>query len=221
MKDPAEHNGPHTSLFDYPLAVPQATLYAHLGLPPGADDEDIRLARNEAKSRLDREQKAVEARLDAACHSAPGYREDLKKLEAMRIDEDADPKARRILEKKVADQEKRASEKDPEFPVLQERATDLRYAIEENNRMALANPESRAKYDRAHPPLGLLRMEDCTSDQFVADRALLLPLLRRELVSFLAQQGEPVLHVTDLERTEFTADFVPNDMLDGGDDGEE
>jgi len=67
------------------------------------------------------------------------------------------------------------------------------------------------------PPLDLLTLTECPSQPFADPTDTRTPLvqLRRELARFLASHGEDVYHPSDLTRDDFTADFTPNELLDG------
>ncbi len=93
------------------------------------------------------------------------------------------------------------------------RARALREQIEELNLLALEMSDKRAAYDRAHPPLGLLKLEDCTLDGFVTGAAC-LQLVRSDVARYLSAQGEPVFHPSDFTRDEFVSDFTANPLLD-------
>jgi len=80
--------------------------------------------------------------------------------------------------------------------------------------LKLQSEEERQTYDRAHPPLELLRLADPVKDRFATDPVLVLPLVRRELAEFLGQQGVEVYHPTDLTREDFAADFTLLELLD-------
>jgi hypothetical protein len=73
--------------------------------------------------------------------------------------------------------------------------------------------ETRLAYDRAHPPLALLKLEDCADPMFVDERTHLF-LLRLAISAFLEARGEPVFHPSDLTRRDFSDDFRFNPVLD-------
>ena len=80
---------------------------------------------------------------------------------------------------------------------------------------APAAEEMRLAYDRAHPPLALLKLESCADPVFV-DRRTRMFLLRMALSEFLIARQEQVFHPSDLTRGEFSDDFSFNPALDQG-----
>jgi hypothetical protein len=85
--------------------------------------------------------------------------------------------------------------------------------LTEAHAVDLESSTARAAHDDARPPLALMRLLPAWPPLF-EDRATALFVLRRELETFLADQGEPVHHPSDLTRTDFTADFTPDPLLD-------
>jgi hypothetical protein len=79
----------------------------------------------------------------------------------------------------------------------------------------LQREESRLAYDRAHPPLALLKLEDC-ADELLTDERTCMFLLRLAISEFLAAKHEPVLHPSDLTRRDFSDELTFNPVLDGG-----
>lgn len=77
----------------------------------------------------------------------------------------------------------------------------------------LQREAARLAYDRAHPPLALLKLEDCADPVFVDGRAHLF-LLRMAISAFLEARQERVFHPSDLSRREFSDDFRFNPVLD-------
>jgi hypothetical protein len=78
---------------------------------------------------------------------------------------------------------------------------------------SLQREETRLAYDRAHPPLALLKLEDCADPMFVDERTHLF-LLRVAISAFLEARAEPVFHPSDLTRRDFSDDFRFNPLLD-------
>jgi hypothetical protein len=77
----------------------------------------------------------------------------------------------------------------------------------------LQREATRLAYDRAHPPLALLKLEDCADPVFVDERTHLF-LLRVAISAFLEARQERVFHPSDLTRREFSDDFRFNPVLD-------
>jgi hypothetical protein len=84
----------------------------------------------------------------------------------------------------------------------------------EVNRWDLDKPDARHAYDCVHPPLALLKLEDC-GGAALTDRRTYLFLLRSAIAEFLEAQGEEVLHPSDLTRQDFIGDFSFHPLLDG------
>jgi hypothetical protein len=82
------------------------------------------------------------------------------------------------------------------------------------NACNLTNSDQRALYDEQHPPCGLLRLRRTWSPVF-DDRALAATVLRRELVGFLRRLGTLTHPMSDLDRSDFSADFRHCELLDG------
>jgi hypothetical protein len=120
----------------------------------------------------------------------------------------------RSAHSRLADLETQAELLHPELRSLRRRADELGRRILELNEVRLEDPQGRKAYDDAHPPLGLLKLADCTRDAFTEQKAA-LHLVRRELSRFLVERGEEVFHPSDLTREDFTADFTPHPILDG------
>ena len=88
--------------------------------------------------------------------------------------------------------------------------------LAEANRLKdLAKAEEKARYDDAHPPLGLLSLEATWPGVF-EDRTQKLAVLRRELEAFLVGRGSTVYFPSDLTRTDFSGDFTYSPVLDSG-----
>jgi hypothetical protein len=85
--------------------------------------------------------------------------------------------------------------------------------IAEVNGLGLTSSEPRAAYDAEQPPLELLRFEPCSTSLF-ADQGHALVVLRRELEKLLLSSGASVYFPTDVNRSDFSADFVYTPGLD-------
>lgn len=181
-------------MFDFPLRLPPNSDYDKLGLRAEATAKQI----NEAKTRIVNRVKAVKFDVE-------------RRLEALRN------QARAELGKDADDDaiDRRAAQLDSSFRRLEEKAKALEEETHELNRMPLEKPESRLQYDQEHSPCALLKLAEDRPEVFKEARTA-LHLVRQELARFLAQQGEVVVHPSDLTRVDFTADFTPNSRLDGG-----
>lgn len=195
-------------LFSYPLPVPSETVYRELGLGPDASDEEVQAAKSLAVRRLDAEHRELERSLQQTYDEVPGLREAYE-------DVSADAAALRDAQTRRAELEVRAVEQDPEFREKRRRSAEIVRRIEEINDQALEKPVNRRAYDRAHPPLALLKVEDCAVDQFL-EGATRLYLLRKDVAGFLSERGVAVFHPSDLTREDFSSDFAFNPILDDG-----
>ncbi len=198
-------------MFDYPVPVPRITAYREFGIDPEATPEEIRDAKNEVSSRIAVERSAVERDLEEVYRAVPGLREAQARVRDLQATgRDA---ALREASRTLSEIEQKASRACPGFKALRDRLAELDRRIIDLNRLVLENPEERAIYDQAHPPLALLKLADCSRDGFTKTRTALM-LLRREVSSFLEKRGERVLHPSDLIREDFREDFTPNPLLD-------
>lgn len=196
-------------LFSYPLPVPSETAYRELGLGPDASDAEVQAAKSLAVRRLDAEQRELERSLQRTYDEVPGLREAYEDVAI------ADRAALPDTQTRRAELEARAVEKDPEFREKRGRSAEIVRRIEEINDQALENPVNRRVYDRAHPPLALLKVEDCAVDEFL-EGATRLYLLRKDVAGFLSERGVAVFHPSDLTREDFSSDFAFNPILDEG-----
>jgi len=203
--------------FDYPLPIPQKTLYSQLGIEPEAADDEIRAATGGTDSRLKDERAAAERALEEIYAAVPGLKDahDLVRTLQGAGKEGADGLAE--AQRKLADLERKAQSVNPDFRQLRERPAELSRKIEENNKLPLSSREGRNAYDQANPPLALFKLADCARDGFTANKVA-LTLVRREIAQFLTSRGEEIFHPSDLTREDFSADFYPNPILDGGHD---
>ena len=118
-------------------------------------------------------------------------------------------------------EEQRALEREPDHDTAGQDLDELGRRIEalgrkarEVNRWDLDKPDARYAYDCAHPPLALLKLEDC-GDGGLTDRRTSLFLLRSAVAEALEARGEEVLHPSDLTRQDFSGDFSFHPLLDG------
>jgi hypothetical protein len=77
----------------------------------------------------------------------------------------------------------------------------------------LQREDARLAYDRAHPPLALLKLEDC-ADEWLVDERTCMFLLRLAISEFLAARHERVFHPSDLTRSDFSDELDFNPVLD-------
>ena len=202
-------------MFDVPLPVPGNTMYQEIGVDPDASDAEVRWAVGEYRTQLTAEQGALDQDVRQTIVSVEGFREALAALDALR--DDATPEgASRLADAQatVARLEEAAVAHDPEFRRKRERSLVLVEKINTLNKVGLDGPEGRAAYDKAHPPLALLRLASDPTGE-LPDVGKALVLLRMELSSYLAQHGEDVFHPSDLTRDDFSADFAFQPLLDG------
>lgn len=202
--------------FGYPLLLPAGTLYADLGADPEASEDEIRWAKDEATRKIQQDQERIEKELATVYAEVPELKEAYAKREALeRGGREADEKQAVADLKRLAGLERRGLAVDADLRRKRERAAELGARIEALNRSALDQPSERLKHDEAHPPLALLKLADAASDGFLEGRTA-VALLRRELSRFLAARGEAVFHPGDLTREDFSVDFEPHPLLDGG-----
>jgi curved DNA-binding protein CbpA len=77
----------------------------------------------------------------------------------------------------------------------------------------LSNPQLRAEYNRENAHLTFFVVRPVAAPAF-QEREVRLRWVHRLARDFLLDCGESVDPLTDLERSDFTADFTPNDILD-------
>ena len=86
---------------------------------------------------------------------------------------------------------------------------------QEINALPLHSAEGRGKYDRENPPFEILRIDASVQELPWGDPAELLAKVRGDVSQFLMEHGEAVFHPSDLTRSDFTADCVWCEPLDG------
>ncbi|HKQ91591.1 MAG TPA: hypothetical protein VJZ77_12955 [Blastocatellia bacterium] len=186
-----------------------------MGVTPEASAEEIRDAIQEVDSSLKKQKEIIEKQIEEVYQAIDGLKNayaEVKDLQTKAVE--ADSKELRAARKKLAELEQKAEAVSPNFKRLRESSSHIEMRIHEINRIALGNPKARLAYDRANPPLELLKLGKCARDEFTESKTA-LALLRRELSEFLAAQGEEVFHPSDLTRQDFSADFIFNPRLDG------
>jgi hypothetical protein len=206
-------------MFDCPLPIPQHTQYEELGIAPEAAPDEVREAKTTTVARLEEQKTAAERALNEAYARVPELNDTYNIIERLRRSPENDaPDRLPSAQKKLAKLEQEAIRITPGFKELKKRIAELDSDIRRINRASFDDPEARAAYDKAHPPLSLLKLAGCTRDKFT-DNNVALHLARRELSRFLSDRGEKVFHPSDLTREDFSSDFTPNELLDGVDDG--
>jgi hypothetical protein len=208
---------PEDELFSTPLPRPVPRLYRELRIEPDASDDEVAWAKVAATARLRGEQAELRADLAHLEERVPDLADARERVRQLRRSPDAEPPAPGALreaERRLARLEREAFKRDPLVGAKRRRANEVRQAILDLAAVGLDEPDKRLAYDHAHPPLALLKLEDCAEPAFDEPRTCLF-LLRSTLASFLADRGEPVYHPSDLTRVDFSADFDPNDLLDG------
>jgi len=204
-------------MFDYPLPIPRNTHYQELGIAPEATLEEVREAKEEAVKYLEGQQNDASKALDEIYEHVPGLKEAYRHIGALQTSHGKKVSGKPdSVQGDLVEMEKKAMTISPYFKELRDRFTELDKNIKRINAVALDNPETRAAYDAANPPLALLRLADCTSDKFT-DNKVAMHLLRHELSKFLAKHRDKAFHASDLTREDFTSDFTPNELLDGAD----
>jgi hypothetical protein len=86
---------------------------------------------------------------------------------------------------------------------------------QEINALPLHNPEGRSTYDRANPPFEILRIDASVQDLPWSDAAQVVAQVRADVAQFVTEHGEAVFHPSDLTRSDFSADCVWCESLDG------
>jgi hypothetical protein len=77
----------------------------------------------------------------------------------------------------------------------------------------LSRPKSRQAYDARNAHLTFFVVRKAVAP-ILEDRELRLRWVHKAVRDFLIQKGETMEPLADLERTDFSADFSPNQMLD-------
>lgn len=77
----------------------------------------------------------------------------------------------------------------------------------------LCDKERRKAYDKENPHLTFFVIRRAAAPAF-CERPLFLLMAHRAARDFLVRKGETVDPITDLERTDFSADFTENALLD-------
>jgi hypothetical protein len=199
------------SLFYYPLPVPQRTTYRELGLEPDASDEEVQAAKSAALRRMLDEKNKLDQSIQAVYEQVPGLKE------ACGEGDQADTLGSRANASLLAELEAKGLALDSEFREKRRRSAEFKTKVDELNEQALEKPSNRRAYDRAHPPLGLLNLDECAASSFL-EGVTCLYLLRKDVAGFLSARGAAVFHPSDLTRDDFSSDFSFNPILDGPDD---
>lgn len=197
-------------MFDYPLLLPSDTEYDKLKIEPTATREEIQDALAQYRRSIERQQREFADRITSVLQLVPGLGEALH-----RRDHSDDQTACTCASAQITELEQQALAYEPEYYWLRQRIQELQIQIEKANLSPLRNPESQLDYDRSVAPLALLKIDDCLHAGLSDNRTVLI-MLRRELSSFLAMQGEQVFHPSDITRTDFSLDFEYLEALDGG-----
>ena len=183
-----------------------------MDLDPSATSEEV----GWAVKTLNDERRAEKARLDEeikkTTEKVPGLQDALDAYKKTQDSGNTDEKGLQ----RMAEFENRALNFDPSFQENRRKAKELGEKIDALNAMDLGKLSGLSKYDEAHPPFALMKLAPATSDEFLDQPHTQLWILRREISCFLELRGETVVHASDLEREDFTADFCQNPLLDGG-----
>jgi hypothetical protein len=200
-------------MFDIPLFIDRASLYSELGVPPESLADEIREAKTEVSAALDVERAALDNELRGVEAVVPGLADARRDLRNTQANATARPEALTAARERLAEAEVRALTANPRYREILRRLEDVDRRKIRINQITIDNPEARQVHDRAHPPLGLLKIEDAARDAFVDNRTA-ISLLRRDLSRFLTERGEEVFYPSDLHRENFVADITPNSLLD-------
>lgn len=205
-------------MFSYPLPPVSETEYARLGVGPEASAQEIGDAQSELKSRLNGRKVALSKQVEGVLAEVSGLREAYDALAALQRDgETVDRTRHREAHRRVVELEQEALRREPRFTSWRREIEDIDTQIQAINRMNLQSRESRLEYDQGHPPLELIKLEECTRDAWVRKPKVAMALLRRELAAYFHDRGEPVFHPSDLTRRHFDDDFAYHPLLDDED----
>jgi len=201
-------------MIDYPLPIPRNTTYGELGLGPEATAQEIGESAQVLGGEIKRQCAEVERQLGEVYEKVGGLlqaTEDVREREA--TGQTLDSEDYRRARRRLSELSQQAEAVNPRYGELCETLSRLNDHIQQINKISLQNAENRLEYDRGHPPLELLKLAECTRDEFI-DRRQVLPLIRRDLVEFFAAHGEEVFHPSDLTREDFSGDFQHLVFLD-------
>ena len=200
-------------MLDYPISVPRDTLYARLGITPEATPAEIDEAKTARTQEIAADERRVAKRLDEIDARVEGLAQTRQEYERAKA-EKAPEETRNSIRARLDELERVALGIDPEYHTLRREKDELNKRLTDLNRMEILDPQARADYDRAHPPLNVLRLAACGPDLLGEDPEA-LSLLRAELSRFLEDRGEDVFHPTDVTRRDFSGDFTHTPLLDG------
>lgn len=202
-------------MFDYPLPLPAMDAYRKLGLGPEATETEISEAKLELSNSLRSRKAEIDKKLDAVYRSVSGLRDAMAAVAQLKQQgADASLDDLRSAEVRLSRLEEEACRNEPRFAGLRDESAELEREIHAANLLPIANNKDRQEYDRGNPPLELLKLADCRTDQF-SDNLVALRLVRRSLEQFFEGRGEPISYATDLTREDFSNDFTFNRNLDG------
>ena len=208
-------------MFDYPLPLPQKTHYHLLGIGPEASADEVREALARAIQDLQERKAAIDRVIKDVYEKIPGFREAEERVKELRVlisegNNQSKSSELTTVMKKLDEYESKALKTNANFKHLQNQSEELAKQTLELNSLNLANVDKRREYDKTRPPLDLLKLTDCTCDNFanMTDHRLALALLRQEISYFLKCQGEEVFCPSDINREDFSSDFVFNPLLD-------
>ncbi|HEY6138664.1 MAG TPA: hypothetical protein VI670_12970 [Thermoanaerobaculia bacterium] len=204
-------------LFDFPLPIPTNTVYESLGIGPESSQDDVAWAIKETSDRLKSEELQLKAQLKPAFAKVPDLEPAYDELTRLSADPQASADGLSRLQATISKLEKLVLAAEPRFYELRRKSEDARRKLDELNALKLDQPVHRKTYDEDHPPIALLKVSAAERDAFMDEPRVLLALLRRDMTAFLQQRGEAVVHASDLDRDDFTADFTHTPLLDGSD----
>jgi len=202
-------------MFKYPLIKPKNTVYHKLGISPVSTAGDIRDAKTDLITSLGEKKKKIEKRRRVVFSQIPELEKLTREVEqAHQQDSKCDPKELNRRHKELARLETEARKIEPGYLRLNQQLEEIDREINEINNLRLESPEVREKYDRSTPPCALLKISRPPFLLF-SDRRVTMYLIREEIVRFLEKEkNSPCYHPSDLTRTDFTSDYIYNDLLD-------
>lgn len=201
-------------MFTLPLILPAESAYKELGIDVESSPEEVREAKNEASQRVAKELAELKRELELVRAELPGLQPARERMRTISDSPSAfKPREIEQAQATLAAQELLAIKINDNFAQLETRISKLEQRLIDINGITIDGPEQRRIYDSQRPPLALLKVASTATDSFLESSSV-LHLLRRDVAAFLEKRGEVVFHPSDLTRSDFTADFTPNPILD-------
>ena len=204
-------------LFFFPLPESRDTHYHTLDITPEATIAEIREAKREARSRLNREKRVIEKKLELIYKELPELSHLYSEIKSVREKGNETENDKLVkLERQLKNLEQKAILINPDYQLLREKTSEIENKIYKINRINLENPDERLCYDKSTPPCALLKLESCDHEIFTTEgRKIALFLLRQEIIDFMEKKGEHIYHPSDITRNNFISDFTINPIIDG------